>query len=48
VLLLDWLRPLGRARLGGKIILKLILEKKDGVIWTRLNWLRIRASGGLL
>jgi hypothetical protein len=29
-------------------ILKWILEKQDGVIWTRLIWLRMGTSGGLL
>jgi hypothetical protein len=31
---------------GGRIILKRILERKDGAVWTRLIWLRIRASRG--
>jgi hypothetical protein len=29
---------------GGWIILKWILEKSDGVIWTRFIWLRIKIS----
>jgi hypothetical protein len=29
-----------------KIILKLMLEKYNEVVWTRLIWLRIGASGG--
>jgi hypothetical protein len=33
---------------GGWIILKLILEKQNGVVWTRLIWLRIGTSGRLL
>jgi hypothetical protein len=32
----------------GRIILGLILEKWDGVIWTELIWLRIRTNGRLL
>jgi hypothetical protein len=32
----------------GRIILKSILEKQDGVAWTGFIWLRIRTSGGLL
>jgi hypothetical protein len=33
---------------GGRIIIKLILEKYDGVVWTGFTWLRIGISGGLL
>jgi hypothetical protein len=33
---------------GGIIILKWILAKQGGVIWTRSLWLRIWTSGGLL
>jgi hypothetical protein len=33
---------------GGKIVLKWISEKLEGVVWTRLTWLRIGTSGGLL
>jgi hypothetical protein len=32
----------------GWIILKWILEREDGVVWTRLIWLRVGTSGGLL
>jgi hypothetical protein len=32
----------------GKIILKWILDKYDGVVWTGLTWLRIGTSCGLL
>jgi hypothetical protein len=32
----------------GWIILKWILEKYDGVVWTRLAWLRIGTGGELL
>jgi hypothetical protein len=33
---------------GGRIILKWIIERPDGVVWTRLIWLRIGASGRAL
>jgi hypothetical protein len=33
---------------GGWIILKWIVERQDGMVWTGWNWLRIRNSGGLL
>jgi hypothetical protein len=32
----------------GRILLKLISEEWDGVVWTRLIWLRIGTGGGLL
>jgi hypothetical protein len=32
----------------GMKILRQILEKSDGVVWTGLIWLRIGTSGGLL
>jgi hypothetical protein len=32
---------------GGRIILKWILDKKDRVVWTGFIWLRIGTSGGL-
>jgi hypothetical protein len=32
----------------GTIILKFILKKEGVKFWTRLIWLRIRISGGLL
>jgi hypothetical protein len=32
----------------GTIILKWMLERYDGVVWTRLTWLRIGASGRAL
>jgi hypothetical protein len=34
--------------LGGRIKLRWILERSDGVLWTALIWLRIGTSGGLL
>jgi hypothetical protein len=33
---------------GGRIILRCILEKQNGLIWTGLIWLRIRNNGGLV
>jgi hypothetical protein len=33
---------------GGRVILKRILENLEGVIWTGLIWLRIGTSGGFL
>jgi hypothetical protein len=41
-------RPLGRPRLDGRIILKLISKKWDGEAWTGLSRLRIGTGGGLL
>jgi hypothetical protein len=41
-------RPLGRPRRNGWIILKWILERQNGVVWTGLIWLKIETSGGLL
>jgi hypothetical protein len=34
--------------IGGWIILRWILERKYGLVWTRLVWLRIGTSGRLL
>jgi hypothetical protein len=34
--------------ISGSIILKWILERQDGVVWTGLIWLSIGTSGGLL
>jgi hypothetical protein len=34
--------------IGGWAILKWILERKDGMVWIGLMWLRIETSGGLL
>jgi hypothetical protein len=33
---------------GGRVILRWILEKYDGVVWAGLMWLSIGTSGGLL
>jgi hypothetical protein len=41
-------RLLESSEVGGRIILKWILELQDRVVWTGLIWLRIRTSGGLL
>jgi hypothetical protein len=32
----------------GRIILKLVFKKWDGMAWPRLIWLRIGTGGGLL
>jgi hypothetical protein len=40
-------RP-GRLCMDGRIILILMLEKWDWVVWNGLNWLRIEASDRLL
>jgi hypothetical protein len=34
--------------LGVRTVLKYILERYDGVVWTGSIWLRIGTSGGLL
>jgi hypothetical protein len=34
--------------MGGRIILKWILEQYDGLLWIELICLRIRTSGGIL
>jgi hypothetical protein len=44
----DGKRPLGRQDVGGWIILKLILERQDGMVGIGSIWLRIGTSGGLL
>jgi hypothetical protein len=41
-------KPERKKSLGSRTILKWILDKKDGVIWTGLIWLLIGTSGGLL
>jgi hypothetical protein len=39
---------LRRTDIGGRIILKWILEKQDGVLWTAFIWLRIETTGRIL
>jgi hypothetical protein len=41
-------RPLGRCRCDGKIILKWILNRENGRVWTGIIWLRIGISDRLL
>jgi hypothetical protein len=41
-------KPLERFRCSKGIMLKWILEKQDGVVWTGLILLRIATSGRLL
>ena len=41
-------RPLGRHRLDGRIILRWIFRKWDGVVGTGWSWLRIGTGGGRL
>jgi hypothetical protein len=41
-------RPLGSQDGGAWITLRWIFQKKDGVVWTGLAWLRIGTSGELL
>jgi hypothetical protein len=40
-------RPLEDLDVGGRIILRWVLERQDGVVWTGLMWLRIGTNGGL-
>ena len=40
--------PLGRSRPRWEDNIKMDLKKQVGRAWTRLIWLRIRTSGGLL
>jgi hypothetical protein len=39
-------RPLGRPRVGGRIILKWIFRKWDVGVWIGSGWLRIGSVGG--
>jgi hypothetical protein len=41
-------RPLGRHKYKLEDVLKWILERDDGLVWTGLIWLRIGTSGRLL
>jgi hypothetical protein len=41
-------RPLEKIRSTWRIILKGILERQDGVVWTGFIWLRIGTIGELL
>jgi len=41
-------RPLGRPRLDGRIILRWIFRKLQGVMGTGWSWLRIGTGGGHL
>jgi hypothetical protein len=45
---LEGKRPLGRPRRRWVAILKLILERHDGVVWIGSIWLRIGTTGGFL
>jgi hypothetical protein len=41
-------RPLGRSRVGGRIILRWIFRKSDVGEWTGSSWIRIWTGGGHL
>ena len=41
-------RPLGRPRRDGRIILRWIFRKLEGVVGTGWSWLRIGTGGGHL
>ena len=41
-------RPFGRLDVDGRIILRWISRKWEGVLWTRWSWLRIGRGGGHL
>ena len=41
-------RPLGKPRLDGRIIIKWIFWKLEGVVGTGWGWLRIGTDGGHL
>jgi hypothetical protein len=40
--------PLGRPGHRWDANVRMKLKKKDGVVWTGLNWLRIGTNGGIL
>jgi hypothetical protein len=40
--------PLGRTKIGWRIILKWTFKKWNGAAWTGLIWLRIGTGGGCL
>jgi hypothetical protein len=44
----DGRRPLGRPSCRWADNIKMILERKDGVVWTGLVWRRIGTGGQLL
>ena len=44
----DGKRPLGRPNLDGRIILRRIFRKWEGVVGTGWSWLRIGTGGGRL
>jgi hypothetical protein len=39
--------PVEHPDVGGRIVLKWILEKQDGVVWTGFIWLSVATSHGL-
>jgi hypothetical protein len=39
-------RPLGRPKVDGRIILRFIFRKLEGVVGTGWSWLRIATGGG--
>jgi hypothetical protein len=40
-------RPVVRPKYSGRIILRWILERQEGEVWTVVRWLRTGNSGGL-
>ena len=45
---LEGKRPLGRPRVEGRIILRWVFRKWEGVVRTGWSWLRIGTGGGRL